>query len=110
VEETASIQIEDGMLFQIKSVATNIDEADYSGIRVMLDATLEMMHIHFKMRDYYDTYALETTQKQNIDETVLREAFANTSKERGSFAIVRDTVLILPGEQRNFRLMEKLTE
>jgi predicted nucleotidyltransferase component of viral defense system len=160
VEEIASVQIEDGMKFKIKSVATIMDEADYSGVRVMLDTTLEMMHIPFKidlstgdvitprevaysfkllfeersiyilaynletvlaekletllsrgtantrMRDYYDIYALETTQKQNIDAAVLREAFANTSKERGSFAIVRDKVLILNEIQESREILD----
>ena len=49
VKEIISIHLEDGMSFEIKSVDTIMDEADYSGIRVMLDATLETMRIPFKI-------------------------------------------------------------
>jgi predicted nucleotidyltransferase component of viral defense system len=122
------------MTFEIKSVANIMGEADYSGIRIMLNAVLETMHTPFKidlstgdvitpqaisysfklmfedrsisilaynletvlaekietllsrgtantrMRDFYDIYALETTQQHNINTTILRQAFINTSK------------------------------
>jgi predicted nucleotidyltransferase component of viral defense system len=149
VEEITSIQIEDGITFEIKSSANIMDEADYAGVRVMLDATLETMHTPLKidlstgevitpravlysfklmfedrsisilaynletvlaekletllsrgiantrMRDFYDIYALETMQQQNIDTSVLREAFENTCKNRSSQAVVQETALIL---------------
>ncbi|MEI6680769.1 MAG: nucleotidyl transferase AbiEii/AbiGii toxin family protein [Mariniphaga sp.] len=149
VEEITSLWIEDGMTFEIKSVATIMEEADYSGVRVILDATLETMRTPLKidlstgevitpreilysfklmfedrsisilaynletvlaekletllsrgtantrMRDFYDIYALETMQQHKIDTTVLREAFTNTSKKRGSLAVAQDAILIL---------------
>lgn len=48
-----------------------------------------------RMRDFYDIYALETTQAHNIDPAVLREAFANTSQKRGSLGVAKDASLIL---------------
>jgi predicted nucleotidyltransferase component of viral defense system len=149
VGDITSTRIEDGMTFEIKNAATIMDEADYFGVRVTLDTTLETMHTPLKidfstgdvitpkevaysfrllfedrtisilaynletvlaekletliargtantrMRDFYDIYALETTQRHNIDPSVLRSAFANTSKKRGSTAVVSSAALIL---------------
>ncbi|MFO7636120.1 MAG: nucleotidyl transferase AbiEii/AbiGii toxin family protein [Clostridia bacterium] len=149
VEEIASIQIEDGMAFETKSAATIMDKADYYGVRVMLDTTLETMRTPLKidfsagdvitprevaysfqllfedrtisilaynletvlaekletliargtantrMRDFYDIYALETTQSSNIDLSVLHDAFVATSKKRNSTAVVSGSALIL---------------
>ncbi|TEB04299.1 hypothetical protein Psch_04025 [Pelotomaculum schinkii] len=149
VEEITAVEIEDGMSFEIKSVATIMDELDYPGIRVMLDTMLEKMHTPLKidfstgdmitpgevsysfrllfedrsisilaynletvlaekietllsrgtantrMRDFYDIFALETTQSHNIDKDVLRAAFTNTSEKRGSLAVVSNMDLIL---------------
>lgn len=49
VEEITAIQIDDGMIFEIKSVMSIMDEADYSGIRIMLDAAIESMHTPLKI-------------------------------------------------------------
>ena len=149
VESIISIQMSDGMSFEIKSVAPIMDEADYPGIRVMLETTLETMKTPLKidfstgdvitphevsysfkllfenrsisilayniesvlaekletllargtansrMRDFYDIYALDSTQSNNIDKTVLKTAFVNTSQNRGSYAVVADTEMIL---------------
>lgn len=35
-------------------------------------------------RDFYDVYILNTLQKQNIDNQILKEAFAATVKKRGT--------------------------
>jgi len=160
VEEIVAVQIEDGIDFEIKSTATIMDESDYSGVRVMLDTTLETMHTPLKidfsagdvitprevaysfrllfedrsisilaynletvlaekletllsrgtantrMRDFYDIYALETTQSHNIDPAVLREAFANTSKKRVSVAVASDAALILDEIQDSSVIMD----
>lgn len=149
VEEITSVEIEDGMAFEIKSVATILDEADYAGVRVILDTTLETMRtplkidlstgdvitprevlysfkllfedrnisilaynletvlaenietllsrgtVNTRMRDFYDIYALESTQEQNIDTAVLRTAFANTCEKRNSLAVVSSAALTL---------------
>jgi predicted nucleotidyltransferase component of viral defense system len=49
VEDIAGVPIDDGMSFEIKSVAPIMDEADYPGIRVSLDTTLETMHTPLKL-------------------------------------------------------------
>ena len=149
VEDIAGIVIDDGMTFEIKSVAPIMDEAEYPGIRVSLDTTLEAMHTPLKidfstgdvitpcevfysfkllfedrsisilaynletvisekletliargtansrMRDFYDIYALKQSQSHNIDKSVLKTAFSNTSDKRGSAAVVADIGLIL---------------
>jgi predicted nucleotidyltransferase component of viral defense system len=41
-----------------------------------------------RMRDFYDIFALESTQSHSIDKDTLRTAFANTSKNRGTFTSV----------------------
>jgi len=43
VADITNVEIDDGMTFEIKSVATIIDDAEYPGIRVSLDTTLENM-------------------------------------------------------------------
>jgi len=42
VEKIISVQIDDGMGFEIKSVAPIMDEADYPGVRVMLECGQKM--------------------------------------------------------------------
>jgi len=49
VEDITGIKIDDGMTFEIKSVAPIMDEADYPGIRVTLETTLETMHAPLKI-------------------------------------------------------------
>ena len=49
IEDIVKIPIDDGMIFEIKNVATIMDEADYPGIRVSLDTTLETMHTPLKI-------------------------------------------------------------
>jgi predicted nucleotidyltransferase component of viral defense system len=43
VLDITAVQIDDGIEFEIKSVAPIMDDADYPGIRVSLDSTLETM-------------------------------------------------------------------
>ena len=43
VDEITGVQIDDGMIFEIKSVAPIMDDAEYPGIRVSLETTLETM-------------------------------------------------------------------
>lgn len=49
VEEITAIHIEDGMIFEIKSVTPIMDETDYPGIRIMLDTAIETMHTPLKI-------------------------------------------------------------
>jgi predicted nucleotidyltransferase component of viral defense system len=149
VEEITATRIDDGMTFEIKSVAPIMDEADYPGIRIMMNTMLENMQtplrIDFsagdvitphevaysfrllfedrtisilaynletvlaekletlltrstantRMRDFYDIYVLTNTQAHNISNATLKEAFANTSKKRGSITLLPEADLIL---------------
>ena len=49
VDDIIAVQLEDGMTFEIKSVSQIMDDADYPGIRLMLDSTLENMHTPLKI-------------------------------------------------------------
>ena len=49
VEDITSIHIDDGMAFEIKSVGPIMDDAEYPGIRVTLDSTLETMRTPLKI-------------------------------------------------------------
>jgi len=49
VEDITSIPLEDGMTFHVNSVSPIMDESDYTGIRVMMTATLERMRIPLKI-------------------------------------------------------------
>jgi len=49
VGEIIGIQLDDAMTFELKSVAPIMDEADYPGIRIVLDATLESMRTPLKI-------------------------------------------------------------
>ncbi|MCL2285598.1 MAG: nucleotidyl transferase AbiEii/AbiGii toxin family protein [Firmicutes bacterium] len=149
VEDVIRIPIDDGMNFEIMSVGPIMDDAEYPGIRVTLETTLETMRTPLKidfstgdvitprevsysfkllfedrcisilaynletvlaekvetllargtantrMRDFYDIFALENTQRHNIDKTILKAAFASTSENRGSSAVTADMELIL---------------
>ena len=49
VSEIISIHLEDGVTFQITRTSEIMDEAEYPGIRVMLEATLESMNTPLKL-------------------------------------------------------------
>ncbi|MDR1068597.1 MAG: nucleotidyl transferase AbiEii/AbiGii toxin family protein [Clostridiales Family XIII bacterium] len=49
VEGITAVEIDDGLSFEIKSVSPIMDEADYPGVRIMLDTTLETMHTPLKI-------------------------------------------------------------
>lgn len=49
VEEIAKIQIDDGVAFEVKNTVPIMDDADYPGIRVMLNTALETMNIPLKI-------------------------------------------------------------
>lgn len=49
IEEIIAIPIDDGMTFSIKSVGEIMDEAEYSGVRANLEATLETMRKPLKV-------------------------------------------------------------
>ena len=49
IEEIIAVPIDDGMTFSIKSVGEIMDEAEYAGVRVNLEATLETMRTPLKV-------------------------------------------------------------
>lgn len=49
IEEICNIELEDNISFQIKSTRAIMEEFDYPGIRVMLEATLDRMHQPIKI-------------------------------------------------------------
>ena len=101
VEEIAAVPVEDNMRFEIKDVSTIMDEAEYGGVRLSMDARLDTMRIPLKIDistgdtitpaaisyryklmfedRYIDLWAynLETVLAEKI-ETVLSRSTANT--------------------------------
>lgn len=49
IEEIISVSIDDGMSFTIKNIYEIMDEAEYSGVRTNMEATLETMRIPLKI-------------------------------------------------------------
>ena len=49
VQEIASVPLEDGIVFEIRSAALIMDEADYPGVRVILETSLESMNTPLKI-------------------------------------------------------------
>lgn len=49
VEEICGVPVDDGMTFEIQKVTQIMDEADYPGIRIMMEATLESMRTPLKL-------------------------------------------------------------
>ena len=49
IEEIIAVPIDDGMTFSIKSVGEIMDEAEYTGVRVNLEPTLETMRTPLKV-------------------------------------------------------------
>lgn len=101
VLEIISVTLDDGVHFEITDISTIMDESDYSGVRIMLDTTLETTHtplrIDFSTGDILTpneiefsypllfedrsipilAYNLETVLGEKI-ETVLARGVANT--------------------------------
>lgn len=49
VDEIAAVPVEDGVTFQIKSITTIMDDFDYPGVRIMLEAILEKLRQSIKL-------------------------------------------------------------
>ena len=60
-----------------------------------LETLLSRSTANTRMRDFYDIYALESSQSHNIDLTVLRTAFVKTCEQRGTIVIANDAPTIL---------------
>lgn len=101
IEEICVIKIEDNVSFQIKSIKTIMEEFEYSGIRVMLEATLDRIRQPIKIDISTDdvitpnainydyklmfeekrisvlTYNVETLLAEKM-QTILKRGLANT--------------------------------
>lgn len=60
-------------------------------------------------RDFYDVYILNTLQKQNIDNQILKEAFAATVKKRGTEHIVANYKEIIENISKNYVMKDQWT-
>ena len=49
VNEIAMVPVEDGVNFQMKSITTIMDDFDYPGVRITLEATLEKLRQRMKL-------------------------------------------------------------
>ena len=141
VEKIAAVEIDDNIRFSVKDISTIMDEAEYGGVRLSLDAFLDTMKIplkidistgdaitpaeieyHYKLmfeqryislwaypletvlaekmetilsrgvlntrlRDFYDLYILQQTEKR-IDRNTLSAALAATCRKRESETIL----------------------
>lgn len=65
-----------------------------------LDTIISRGDQNTRPRDFYDVYILNTLQKQNIDNQILKEAFAATVKKRGTEHIVVNIKKLLKTYQK----------
>ena len=101
VDEITAVPVEDGVTFQIKAMTTIMDDFDYPGVRIMLEATLEKIRQSLKLDISTDdvitpsavgyeyklmfedrtihllTYNVETLLAEKI-QTILARGIANT--------------------------------
>lgn len=49
ISEISTIELEDNMRFELRSISSIMDEADYNGLRIMMDAYLERTRIPLKI-------------------------------------------------------------
>ena len=138
IDQVKEIDLDDGVSFEVKAVSNIMDEMEYPGIRITMNAimgglitplkidistgdviTPRAIEFHYdlmledrsimlwsynletilaeklqtvlargilntRMRDFYDIRMLLDTQKDKIDQAVLKDAFAATCKKRGT--------------------------
>lgn len=90
IEEICNIPLEDNVSFQIKSTRTIMEEFDYPGIRVMLEATLDRMRQPIKIdistddviTPKADVYSIMNFYEEQIEKRVLYDAFSATCEKR----------------------------
>lgn len=58
-------------------------------------------------RDFYDVYILNTLQKQNIDNQILKEAFAATVKKRGTEHIIVNYKEIIENTSKSYVMKDQ---
>lgn len=76
ISEICDIQVEDGVSFQITSVADIMEDFEYPGIRLMLEATLERMRqpikIDISTDDVITPDAVEYNYKLSFEERTIK--------------------------------------
>ena len=60
-------------------------------------------------RDFYDVYILNTLQKKNIDNQILKEAFAATVKKRGTEHIIKNYKEIIDTVSKSSAMKDQWT-
>ena len=63
VGDITVVEIDDGMSFEIRSVAPIMDDAEYPGIRVSLDTTLLKLGADTKVKDVSGGMAIDYARK-----------------------------------------------
>ena len=88
IEEICNIPLEDNVSFQIKSTRTIMEEFDYPGIRVMLEATLDRMRqpikIDISTDDVITPRFLNSGLVENLQETACGGSVISTGCGRSS--------------------------
>ena len=114
IEDIISVHLDDEVSFKIKTVSEIMEESEYGGIRVSLDAVLDMMRIPLKIDistgdvvtprevEYgmklmfeereIDVYAYN---KNEINYSYFKMALTATCEKRNSIKIINDAELIL---------------
>ena len=114
--EIISIEIDDGIAFRVKSISDIMDEAEYPGIRAMLEATLENMRtplkIDFSTGDVITPKEIEYEYKLMFEnrsisilayntETILAEKLETVISRSTANTRLRDTVEIDYGKLKD---------
>lgn len=119
VEEIATVEIDDNIRFIIKNISNIMDEAEYGGIRVSLDAFLDTMRIPLKIDIstgdvitpseityryklmfeqrciFLRAYTLETVLAEKIETVLSRTVFNTRLRDFYDLYILQNTGMII---------------
>ena len=118
VEEIAAVEVDDNIHFIVKDVSNIMEETEYGGVRLSLDAFLDITKIPLKidistgdvvtpdeifntrLRDFYDLYILQHAEIK-IDTKTLAFALKATCCKRNSEKVLPEYRRILNEIQNN---------
>ncbi|WP_286879810.1 nucleotidyl transferase AbiEii/AbiGii toxin family protein [Proteiniphilum sp. UBA7639] len=103
----AAINYSFKLLFENRSITVKAYNLE-TVLAEKLETILSRSTANTRMRDFYDIYVLLQTQHQNIDASVLKEAFKNTIKIRGSEYLMQDTSGQILSELKDSKAMQDL--
>ncbi|HAX51969.1 MAG TPA: nucleotidyl transferase AbiEii/AbiGii toxin family protein [Clostridiales bacterium] len=103
----AAINYSFKLLFENRSITVKAYNLE-TVLAEKLETILSRSTANTRMRDFYDIYVLLQTQRQNIDASVLKEAFKNTIKIRGSEYLMQDTSGQILSELKDSKAMQDL--